>query len=111
MTGAPPEPLAVRLESPADEAARECADILYGGCAPSRVAAERLARRTLRRYPGCVLVVLRGPEGSCLARTRAGVAWTAVSPTPSHRPGDAELLGLACALYVQLLASARRSVG
>lgn len=104
---APPEPLAVPLESPADEAVRECADILYGCCTRSRTAAEVLARRTLGRYPGCVLVVLRGPSGSCLARTRAGIVWTRLAVAP---PGDAELLELACALYARVVAAAAVSM-
>ncbi|MEU8348903.1 hypothetical protein [Streptomyces sp. NPDC048845] len=63
--------VAVDLDSRTDEGLRECADALYGTGCPA------LGGVLLRRYPGCLLVTLRGTPGGhgdcrCPARSRSG---------------------------------------
>ncbi|NGO11672.1 hypothetical protein G5C60_29775 [Streptomyces sp. HC44] len=63
----------VCLDGAVSETWRQCADVLYGSRTRPSGDARVLAERTLRRYPGCALVVVPGPDGACTALTRARV--------------------------------------
>ncbi|MFB7912792.1 hypothetical protein [Streptomyces sp. NPDC056061] len=56
----------VDLDGPAGEAWRQCADVLYGSRPRPGAEAEALALRTLGRYPGCRLAVIRRDDGCCV---------------------------------------------
>lgn len=61
----------VDVDRCADEALTACGDVLYGAGRSGR------ARELLRRYPGCLIVVVREPRsGRGLAVTRTGPAAT-----------------------------------
>lgn len=57
-------PVCVDIDIVRDESCRECADVLYG------TGSAAYATELLSRYPGCLLVTLRGANGVCLTVTR-----------------------------------------
>ena len=78
----------VRLDTACDETRRRCADVLYGVGGPD------LAEHLLARYPGCLLVSVRGPEGRCVTLSSTGLRIVATGVT-----GDREHALLASALH------------
>ncbi|MER7410796.1 hypothetical protein [Streptomyces cacaoi] len=96
MSAERPQPVAgcvpVDIDACGDEAVRECADVLYGSSAHS-------ARELLRRYPGCLVVTLRHPDGSCCVVTRTGGRRV---PPPAGRLPDAGHRRLAVRVHAGL---------
>ncbi|KIF68032.1 hypothetical protein HY68_04180 [Streptomyces sp. AcH 505] len=64
--------LNIDLDGGVDERWLQCADVLHATALRPYGEALRLARRTMRRRPGCLLTVVRCTEGGCVAAARAG---------------------------------------
>lgn len=67
-----PDHLNIDLDGGVDERWLQCADVLHATALRPYGEALRLARRTMRRRPGCLLAVVRCAEGGCVAAARAG---------------------------------------
>ncbi|MFF9346031.1 hypothetical protein [Streptomyces sp. NPDC014734] len=76
----------VDLDSPADEAWRQCADVLYGSRPRPGAEARALALWALRHYPGCLLAVIRRDDGCCLTASVSAPGSVSL-PGPDSPPG------------------------
>ncbi|MGA4846010.1 hypothetical protein ACOBQB_07010 [Streptomyces sp. G5(2025)] len=64
---------------PGGETWRQCADVLYAGRPRRGPDTVPLALRTLERYPGCLLVVVRRAGGDQVTHARRGSRWAGPS--------------------------------
>jgi hypothetical protein len=89
----------VDIDRCTDDAYAACADVLYGDGSFER------ARELLRRYPGCLVVLVREAcTGQCVAVMRTGLAGK-VDPADGGPVGDDEFAALASALHAWLVAT------
>lgn len=79
--------VSIDLDGVVSETWRQCADVLFSSLPRPYEEAERLARETFRRYPGCLLVVVRCTDGGCLAVTGSG-GYVTPLPLGSAFPGQ-----------------------
>jgi hypothetical protein len=75
------------LPGESGESWRECADVLYSMCRYPAADAWRMAGHVLRRYPGCVLVLIPRTDGGCVVLERLGFrAGASAGPRGGARP-------------------------
>ncbi|QXE34782.1 hypothetical protein KQY30_11325 [Streptomyces sp. GMY02] len=77
--------LTVDLDGGTADVWRQCADVLYASRERTSAEAEALAARTLLRYPGCLLTLVRYEGGGCWAAVRAADR-TVTLPVPDASP-------------------------
>lgn len=87
---------------PTGETWRQCADVLYADRPRPCRAAAPLASRTLRRYPGCVLVVVRRVEGGWWHHSHRQPPGGVLPLRRTDLTGR-ELTRLVCEWYAELL--------
>ncbi|MGW0537233.1 hypothetical protein [Streptomyces sp. NPDC003032] len=104
----PAEPVIVCLDCrrlcrvtgrPGDETWRQCADVLYAGRPRRGPDAARLASRTLERYPGCALVVVRRADR--ITGIRRGVRRAEAAAHISEL-ADRDVVTLMCQWYAEI---------
>lgn len=104
-------PVVVDLDGSADDAWRQCADVLYGVRPRPAADAVRVARLALLGHPGCLLSVLRCSGGGCVVGLRRGDG-VAVTALPLPEPlSTGAFVRFLCLLHGCVVRSRTQSAG